>query len=54
MKSFLEYYNITAFDFIRLIFKKYSSIFKGPYLKKLKNELKNKSYVKAERRMSNN
>lgn len=41
----LKFYHITIFDLFKLFHRNYASIFKGPYLKKLKRELENKSYV---------
>ena len=41
----LKFYHITIFELFKLFHKNYASIFKGPYLKKLKKELENKSYV---------
>ena len=41
----LTYYHITIFELFKIFHKNYASIFKGPYLKKLKKELENKSYV---------
>lgn len=46
MQQLLKTYNITIHDLFIMLYKNYASIFKGPYLKKVKNELDTKTYVK--------
>ena len=50
VEQVLSYYNITVYDFFKLIYSQYSSIFKGPYLKKIKSELASKRYKIQSRR----
>ena len=50
VEQVLSYYNITIYDFFKLIYSQYSSIFKGPYLKKIKSELASKRYKIQSRR----
>ena len=50
VEQVLSYYNITIYDFFKLIYSQYSSIFKGPYLKKVKSELASKRYKMQSRR----
>ena len=50
VEQVLSYYNITVYDFFKLIYSQYSSIFKGPYLKKVKSELASKRYKMQSRR----
>lgn len=44
MTKTLRYYNITIFDFFKMLYKNYASIFKGPYLKKIRHEVEAKAY----------
>lgn len=46
VRNLLRRYDITIFDLFKIFYKNYSSLFKGQYLKKLKNELEKKSYEK--------
>lgn len=41
----LQYYNLTIFEFFSMLYKQFSTIFKGPYLKKLKNVIAGKKYI---------
>lgn len=41
----LERYNMNIFDFFKILFKCYSSIFKTSFLKSLKQHVYNKKYV---------
>lgn len=45
INDILKYYNLTLFEFFSVLYKQFSSIFRGPYLKKLKNILTGKSYL---------
>lgn len=46
IRNLLKRYDITIFDLFKIFYKNYSSLFKGQYLKKLKNELEKRSYEK--------
>ena len=50
MSKILSYYNITIYEFFKLLYKNYASIFKGLYLKKIRHEVEGKSYAKPIRR----
>lgn len=49
-ESFVEYilqhYNITILDLFKLLYQQFSSLFKGPYLKKIRKTISNKQYAK--------
>lgn len=46
----MSYYGLTIMDVFKLLYKSYPSVFKGPFLKKLKKELRYKSYARPVRR----
>ncbi len=48
----LKYYNITIQDFFKILYKEYSSVFNGIYMKKLKKVVNDKSYAICKRRKS--
>lgn len=52
-ESFVEYilqhYNITILDLFKLLYQQFSSLFKGPYLKKIRKTISNKRYAKLRR-----
>lgn len=50
VEHILNFYNITIFDLFKIIYKQYSSIFKGPYLKKIRKTLSDKKYARVEGR----
>lgn len=50
VKQVLKFYNINIYDLFKLLCVKYQAVFKGPYLKKLKNLLDRKQYDKDNRR----
>ena len=50
MHSLLSKYNLTIFDFFKILYKYFGGIFKGAFLKKVKKELDGKSYVDTSRR----
>ena len=45
----LDYYGLTIYDLFKLLYKQYGSLFKGPYIKKIKKVLANKQYAKLRR-----
>lgn len=45
IEEILEQYNLTTYDFFKIIFKKFCLTFKALQIKKLKAVVKNKSYV---------
>lgn len=50
INEILEFYNINVFDLFKILHKTYASIFKGSFLKKLKNNIVGKSYVSRKRK----
>lgn len=46
VRKLLRRYDITIYDLFKIFYKNYSSLFKGQFLKKLKNELEAKAYAK--------
>lgn len=42
----LKYFGITLLELMNVMFKQYGSLFKGPYLKKVRKALTNKKYAK--------
>lgn len=45
MIHILDYYNINIYEFFTIVFKKYAPLFKGAYVKKVKQSLRYKSYA---------
>ena len=45
IEEILEYYNLTSYDFFKIIFGKFCLTFKALQIKKLKAVVQNKSYV---------
>ena len=45
MESILSWYNIDVFDLFKLMYTYFGNVFKGPFLKKIKLEMKNKTYA---------
>lgn len=45
----LKFYNLSVFDLFKLLYKNFSTIFKGPFLKKLRDELRYKRYTRITR-----
>lgn len=41
----LEYYSISMQDIFKILYAQYSGIFKGPYLKKIRNIIEDKQYI---------
>ena len=50
MHTLLSKYNLTIFDFFKILYKYFGGIFKGAFLKKVKKELEGKSYADISRR----
>lgn len=46
----IDYYNISIYDLFKLLYGQFGSIFKGPFLKKVKNTIDGKKYAAATRR----
>lgn len=46
VNTILEFYNLTIFDLFKMLYKSFSTIFKGMYLVKIRNAISNKKYVK--------
>ena len=44
VNSILKKYNITIFDLFKILYTKYNSLFKGPYIKKIKKIITDKKY----------
>ena len=44
VNSILKKYNITIFDLFKILYAKYNSLFKGPYIKKIKKIIADKKY----------
>lgn len=44
VNSILKKYNITVFDLFKILYTKYNSLFKGPYIKKIKKIITDKKY----------
>lgn len=50
IEQLMEFYNITVYDMFKVLFKQYGSIFKGPFLKKVKTQLDGKNYATITRK----
>ena len=50
VESILDYYSLNIFELFKILYSKYSPIFKGMYLTKLRKILQNKKYADANRR----
>lgn len=46
----MEFYNLTVYDLFKILYKQYGSIFKGPFLKKIKTQLDGKKYATVTRK----
>lgn len=42
----LNYYNMSIYDFFKVLYKQFGTIFSGIYLKKVKKTIENKNYAK--------
>ena len=53
-KKFVEdlfaWYSIDEFDLIKLLYQYFGNVFKGPFLKKIKLEMKDKTYATTTQR----
>jgi len=49
MLDMLQYFNISVYDFFKMLYKSYASLFRGSYLKKLKAQVEGKKYAKVVR-----
>lgn len=49
MEYILTFYNINIFDLFKILYRNFSSIFKGQYLKKIRDQLATKTYAKINR-----
>ena len=43
----LDYFSLTIFDFFKIIYKNYSSLFNALFIKKVKDRMKNKKYARV-------
>lgn len=48
IKYILNYYNMSIYDFFKVLYKQFGAIFNGIYLKKIKKTIENKEYAKSE------
>lgn len=42
----LDYFNLTIYDFFKIIYKNYSSLFNALFIKKVKEKLQNCKYAR--------
>lgn len=49
----MEFYNLTVYDMFKILYMSYGSIFKGPFLNKVKNQLVGKKYATITRKKRN-
>ena len=47
IEDLLDYYTLTIFDFFKIIYKNYSSLFNTLFIKKVKDRIKNKKYARV-------
>lgn len=47
IEDLLDYYALTIFDFFKIIYKNYSSLFNALFIKKVKDGIKNKKYARV-------
>lgn len=47
VSDILEYFSLTIFEFFRIIYKNYSSLFNTLFIKKVKDRIKNKKYARV-------
>ena len=45
INGILEHYDLTIFDFFKIIYKNYSSLFNTLFIKKVKEKMKNAKYA---------
>jgi hypothetical protein len=49
INELLEYYNITIYDLFKILYDIYSSVFRGQFIKKIKNKMRYRDYAKITR-----
>lgn len=49
----MEFYNLTVYDMFRVLYTQYGTMFKGPFLKKVKSQLDGKQYATVTRKKHN-
>lgn len=47
IEDLLDYYSLTIFDFFKIIYKNYSSLFNTLFIKKVKDKIKTKKYARV-------
>lgn len=45
IEALMDMYNLTVYDMFKVLYKQYGSVFKGPFLKKVKSQLDGKQYA---------
>ena len=50
VEHILAFFNFTIYDLFKLMYNKFGSLFKGPYLKKVKSAIDGKRYLSATRK----
>ena len=45
IEQLMEFYNLTVYDMFRVLYTQYGTMFKGPFLKKVKSQLDGKQYA---------
>ena len=50
IEQLLEFYNLTVYDMFRVLYTQYGTMFKGPFLKKVKSQLNGKQYATVTRK----
>lgn len=46
INSILNHYDLTIYDFFKIVYKNYSSLFNTLFIKKIKDKIKNKKYAR--------
>ena len=50
VEHILAFFNLTIYDLFKLMYNKFGSLFKGPYLKNVKSAIDGKRYLSATRK----
>lgn len=50
IEQLMEFYNLTVYDIFRVLYTQYGTMFKGPFLKKVKSQLYGKQYATVTRK----
>ena len=50
IEQLMEFYNLTVYDMFRVLYTQYGTMFKGPFLKKVKSQLDGKQYATVTRK----